>query len=309
MITTTLRNHLESYLAMRRALGYELYRQGKALDNFVRFAEGEGATVITTKLALRWARLPENVAPSTWTSRLALVRRFARYCSTLAPETEIPPDGLLTHRYQRKDPRIYSQEEVCKLLQAAKQITSKYGLRAFTYETLFGLLASTGLRITEALSLDDADIDLEPGILTIRNTKFGKTRCIPVHNSTKKALSTYFRQRNSRVPRRRSEAFFITESGTRLSYSGVRWMFARLVRDTGLVACKRRRPQIKGFRHTFTVETLLKWYRNGVDVEANLPRLSTYLGHTHVRDTYWYLSAVPELLCCALNLDPNGRRK
>jgi len=307
----TLRDALTDYLNMRRALGYELYRSGKALENFVHFAEKEGVTVITTDLALRWAKAPAHSKPTTWASRLALVRRFARYCTAIDPRTEIPPDGLLPHRYRRRRPYVYKDEEIRRLLLAARRVPSKQGLRSLTYETLFGLLASTGLRIGEALGLDDSDIDLDSGVLTIRNTKFGKTRYVPVHRSTGRALSHYARQRDCRAPKRESPAYFVTESGTRLSANAVRRMFLRLLRKAGIHTSQGcPRPRIHDLRHRFAVYTLLRWYRTREDVEAKLPHLATYLGHVHVADTYWYLSAVPELLQLVIRrVEEAGRKK
>ncbi|MEW6743532.1 MAG: tyrosine-type recombinase/integrase [Planctomycetota bacterium] len=297
----TLRKALSEYLSMRRALGYQLLRPGKSLQNFVRFAEAEGADVITTDLARRWAQLPGDVEPSTWATRLALVRRFARHCQMSMPGTEVPPEDLLPHRYRRKPPHIYDRQEISRLLAAARQLSSKVGLRPLTYETLLGLLACSGLRISEVLNLDDSDVNLDDGILTIRASKFGKSRYVPIHPSARQAVSRYRAQRDRRLPRAGSPALLVTDKGTRLSYSGVRWVFYSLLRAARLEPPDgKRRPRLIDMRRTFAVRTLLRWYRRGADVEACLPRLSTYLGHTHVTDTYWYLSAVPELLGCAL---------
>jgi len=301
MSAPTLERALSEYLAVRRALGYQLLRPGKSLKSFVLFAKAEGAAVITTDLAIRWAQLPKNVEPSTWASRLALVRRFARHCQVSMPATEIPPAGLLPHRYRRKPPYLFDNREITRLLKAARQLTSKRGLRPFTYETLLGLLACAGLRISEVLALDDSDVDVDNAILTIRGSKFGKSRYVPFHPSTRQAICRYRAQRDCRLSRRECPALLVTENGTRLSYSGVKWVFHGLLRAAELDLHEgQRRPRMHDVRHTFAVRTLLRWYRAGVDVEAYLPRLATYLGHTHVTDTYWYLSAVPELLQCAL---------
>jgi integrase/recombinase XerD len=295
-----LRQALEKYLSLRRALGFELYRPGKALERFVSFAEQEGASTITTALALRWARLPEGVDPSTWAGRLDLVRRFARFCYTLDLRTEVPPDGLLPHRLRRKTPYIWSRAEVKALLALMRRIRSPLGLRRFTYETFFGLISGAGLRISEALGLDNADIDWSTGVVTIRNTKFGKTRRVPVHPSTLVALQQYARKRDRLVPTRDREAYFITEQGSRLSQGAVRWVYQSLRKQLEFGRTNGHRPpRIHDLRHAFAVETLRRWYRAGRDVEAWLPRLATYMGHAHVNDTYWYLSAVPDLLSSA----------
>lgn len=295
-----LRRALGQYLIVRRALGYRLLRQGKALESFVSFAECERVTVITTDLARRWAQLPERVDPATWTGRLGTVRQFARYCYSVDPRTEIPPTGLLPHRFRRKPPYLWSRAEIEALLVAARAIPSPLGLRSLTYETLFGLLSATGLRINEALHLHRDDIDWTTGILTIRHAKFGKTRYVPLHRSTVQALHRYAEARDRLAPARGQASYFITEQGARLSESAVRHIFARLLTTVPYERRPgRRRPRIHDLRHVFAVETLRRWYHDGRDVEAWLPRLATYLGHVHVNDTYWYLTAVPDLLAAA----------
>ena len=296
----SIRRMLGQYLALRRALGFRLYRPGKALEGFVTFTELEGGKVITTALALRWARLPERVEPAAWAGRLGLVRRFACYCRTVDPRTEVPPYGLLPHVYRRKPPYIWSRAQIQALLEAARRMRSRRGLRALTYETLFGLIAGAGLRINEALHLDNPDVDWASGVLTIRNTKFGKTRYVPVHPSTVTALQHYARARNRLVPNRNLAAYFVTEHGSRLSESAVRFVYPRLCRKIQFHKRDSQRfPRIHDLRHAFAVETLRRWYRAGRDVETLLPRLATYIGHAHVNDTYWYLSAVPDLLSSA----------
>lgn len=308
---TPLRRMLGQYLALRRALGYRLYRPGKALEGFVSFAEQEGSKVITTALALRWACLPEHVDPATWASRLGLVRRFARYCRTVDPRTEVPPDGMLPHVYRRKLPYIWSRIEIHGLLEATGRMRSPRGLRALTYETLFGLIAGAGLRINEALHLDNFDVDWTAGVLTIRNTKFGKTRYVPVHPSTIAALRHYTQTRDRIVPTRDPTAFFVTEHGPRLSESAVRFVYSQIRSKLPFHNREgQRRPRIHDLRHAFAVETLRRWYRTGRNVEALLPRLATYLGHIHVNDTYWYLTAVPDLLSSAAHrLDRRERTR
>lgn len=294
---TSLHKAAEEYLAMRRALGFELRIPGRMLSDFVSFCDSQEATHITTDLALRWATRPVGVEPAQWATRISVVRQFARFRSASDPRTEIPPLGLLPFRYQRKPPYIYRDDEVRQLLRAARRIPSKTGLRPASYFTLIGLLAVTGLRISEALGLDDQDIDLGERVLTIRRTKFGKSRIVPLHSSTMRALRRYLSTRDRVRPVRASHAFFVGERGRRLTESTVRWTFNRLSRQVGLRGpTDRRGPRIHDFRHRLAVKTLIGWYRKGVDVERRLPVLSTYLGHGHVTDTYWYLTAVPELL-------------
>jgi len=292
-----LRKAIENYLSMRRALGFKLRLPAGMLREFASFLERERASHITTTLAARWATQPVGVQPAQWANRLGVVRRFARFLSASDPRTEVPPLGLLPYRYQRRPPYIYQDAEIRQLLHAAGRIGSASGLRAASYSTLIGLLAVSGLRISEAIALDDQDVDLAQGVLTIRRTKFGKSRLVPLHPSTTRALRRYRRTRDRIRPQRPSAALFVGEQGRRLSEWAVRWTFNKLSRETGLRGpTDRRGPRLHDLRHRLAVKTLIGWYRRGVDVEARLPVLSTYLGHGHVTDTYWYLSAVPELL-------------
>jgi integrase len=292
-----LRKALEEYLAVRRALGFQLSREAITLKEFVRFAERENASFITTDLALRWATQPQDAHSTWWAKRLGMVRRFAQYRVALDPRTEVPSQQLLPHRFRRKQPYIYSDEEILWLIEAAKKLRSPMGLRASTYSTLFGLLTVTGMRISEVIALDRRDVDLNEGILTVRRTKFGKTRLVPLHSSTRNTLCKYARLRDRIYPHPQTPSFLLSDRGTRLTQCTVRWTFVRLSRQIGLRGpADRRGPRLHDFRHGFAIRTLLAWYRAEEDVQRRLPQLSTYLGHRHVADTYWYISAVPELL-------------
>ncbi len=288
---------LEEYLSVRRALGVKLRLSGRLLKRFVDFAECEGAAVITTDLALRWATQPADVQPAQWANRLGMVRRFAQYRSATDPRTEVPPPDLLPFRIQRPVPYLYSDEEVSRLLEAARQLPAVTGLRPHTYATLFGLYAVTGMRTSEPLHLDREDVDLSQGVLTVRDTKFGKSRYVPIHPSTQQTLQEYAVRRDALCPHPLAPSFFLAECGSRLTEWSVRWTFVKLSRQIGLRGPQDAHgPRLHDFRHRFAVKTLLQWYRGGDDVEHHLPELATYLGHTHVADTYWYLTAVPELL-------------
>jgi integrase/recombinase XerD len=302
---------VEEYLALRRSLGFELRRSAGILRSFARYLEQQGASHVSTELALRWAKQPTAAQPAHWASRLGAVRRFAQYLSASDPRTEIPPMGLLPFRYRRQPPYLYSDGEVRALLGAASRIDSPTGLRAATYSTLIGLLAVSGLRISEAIGLDDRDVDLASGLLTIRRSKFGKSRLVPLHRSTTRALRRYARLRDRIHRAKACDSFFVGESGRRLTQWTVRWTFNKLSRATGLrEASDRRGPRLHDFRHRMAVKTLVQWYRRGIDVERRLPVLSTYLGHGHVTDTYWYLTAVPELLrLAAERLEARGGRQ
>lgn len=294
-----LEQALNDYIRIRRSLGFQLRLAAGALRNFIAFLQREGAAYITTELALRWATQPARAQPSTWTWRLGMVRRFAAWHSATDPRTEIPPEGILPHRYQRKTPHIYSDDEVEKILCQAQQLPSSKGLRARTFTTVFGLLAVTGMRVNEALGLDRQDVDLDSGILHIRRTKFGKSRYVPVHPSTVDALKTYAAARGRIFATPPTPAFFLSERGSRLTEWTARYTFAKISQQLGLRARAKghgRGPRLHDARHRFAACTLIHWYRAGLDVERELPKLATYLGHVHVNDTYWYLEAVPELL-------------
>jgi len=296
-----LREALDQYLSTRRSLGYKLHNSERLLRSFVGFMQQHGAHYITTQLAVEWAKQPREVEPSTWTKRLSVVRQFALWVSASDSRTEIPASALLPHRYRRKPPYIYTDAEIQRLLEAARQLPSTHGLRAHSYTTLIGLLAVSGMRLSEALALDCRDVDFDEEILTIRRTKFGKTRLIPVHSSTCRILQAYARRRDRLFPVALSPAFFIGEQGARITGCAARYNFAVISRQIGLrePAGGYRHghgPRLHDLRHRFAVTTLLKWYRAGLDVEREIPKLSAYLGHVHVNDTYWYIEAVPELL-------------
>jgi integrase len=290
----SLRHDLDEYLATRRALGVKLARDGALLPGFVEFLEASDGSHITSRVAVAWATQPRDVHPAWWTSRLVMVRGFAKYLQAIDPRHQIPPIALLPHTRPRTAPYIYAPTETAALLAATATLVSP--LRTATYRTLLGLLAVTGLRVGEAVALDEEDFDRRHGVLRIRKTKFGKTREIPLHPTTTRALIRYADERDRLVPRRRTRSFFVSTAKTRLIYQNVHEIFLRLVYAAGLADRRPRRPRIHDLRHTFAVQTVLRWHRAGEDVEAKLPTLSTYLGHIGPSTTYWYLTAVPELL-------------
>jgi integrase/recombinase XerD len=297
---STLRDSVESYIALRRSLGFKLREPSRLLRHFVSFLEEQGITHITTKLALRWAQQPDAVQPAYWAKRLGVVRQFAKHCSATDPNTEVIPLGLLPHRYRRRAPYLYTEDEISRLIRAARQLPSVTGLRGWTYSTLLGLLAVSGIRSSEVLALDRDAVNLSEGVLTILRTKFGKSRFVPLHSSAIQALRNYAQRRDRLLQRPSSPAFFLSERGRRVNTDILHQTFHELSTQIGLHASNNRpRPRLHDFRHCFAVRTLLGWYRSGQDVERLMPLLSTYLGHTHVADTYWYISAAPELLAYA----------
>lgn len=290
-----LRHALDDYLAIRRALGFKLDRAGRLLADFVRHMEAGGRDTITVDAALAWATFPPNGASAWWGHRLSVVRTFARHLHAIDPAHQVPPFDLLPGRSHRATPYLYSETDIAALMAAARGLRSP--LRAVTFETLVGLLAVSGLRIGEALRLDRDDVDLSEGVLMVRNSKFGKSREVPLHPTTVEALAAFARQRDRLWPRPVVPAFFLSLAGTRLLYCGAHLAWLDLVRRARLQprspTC---RPRPHDLRHSFAVTTLLGWYRDGADVAARMPMLSTYLGHVHPANTYWYLSAAPELL-------------
>jgi integrase len=292
---TDLRSALERYLSMRQGLGYKYQQQARRLADFVSYMEKHNATAITTKLAMAWATIPPD-RHASWTLRLTGVRGFARHIANIDPLTEVPPTGILP-RLKRAEPYVYSDAEVEALLAAALVLSPANGLRRWTYHYLFGIIAVTGMRLSEAIGLQREDADLQEGVLTVRQTKFGKSRLIPLHPSTSAALRSYAERRDAHLGSRCGPHFFVAERGGRLLHQYVHRVFWRLSREIGLRRPgDRSGPRVHDFRHRFAIQTLLGWYRAGTDIEQQLPVLSTYLGHTCVRDTYWYLSACPELM-------------
>src|SRR5213593_4482084 len=282
----TLQCALDDYLALRRALGFELRLAGRLLQRFVDFAKQAGASYITTQLALQWATQPAHAQPAQWANRLGMVRRFAQYCHANDPRTVVPPPDLLPYAYRRVSPALYTDEQIIQLITAARHLPSTIGLRPHTYATLFGLYAATGLRANEALQLRRDDVDLLHGVLTIRDSKFGKTRYVPVHASTQCALQGYARLRDRLCRTPASPHFFLSDRGTRVTYDMLRWTFVKLSHQSGLCAPgDSHGPVLHGLRHRLAIQTLVTWYRRGIDVERHLPKLSTYLGHAHITDT------------------------
>lgn len=295
-----LRDAVREYVAFRRALGTKLLEPALALGHFVDFLEREGSAHVTTELAVRWACQPQGVQAATWARRLTAVRKFASWLSAFDPRTEVPPQRLLAARHRRNKPYIFSDQEVEQLMAEAARLPSPKGLRGLTHATLIGLLAAAGLRPGEALSLDSRDMDLQGGILAVRHTKFDKSRFVPIGDSTRTALARYSEKRDELCPDRQTDAFLVSERGRRLLGSAARRTFAKVCCAVGLRSATGRRigrgPRLQDLRHTFATRKLVEWYRAGLDVQREMPKLTTYLGHVSVANTYWYIEAVPELL-------------
>ena len=296
-----LSDALTQYLAIRRTLGRVDRHVSRLLHHFVAFVDNASGPFITTDLVRAWAVQPARAHPSTWAGRLVIARRFAVWRRASDPRTEVPPADLVGQRYRRKPPQRFRDHDIAALIKRAAALASAKHLRGRTYATLFGLLAVTGLRINEALHLDRSDVDLDTGVLRIRRTKFGKSRLVPIHATTTEALRAYGDARDRALKTWTTPAFFLSERGTRITEWSARYTFAVISRAIGLRPPTHggrhgRGPRIQDLRHRFAAQTLISWYRAGLDVDRELPKLSTYLGHVHTADTYWYLEAIPELL-------------
>lgn len=289
------------YLAYRKSLGFQLAGVEPLLLRFAAYADRAGHRgPLTTELVLRWVRLPKAGSPGYLARRLDVVRGFARHRAVADPRTEIPPPRLLGATYRRRTPHIYSEAELSALIGAARGLSSGAGLRPHTYATFFGLLACTGLRVSEAVKLTRDDVDWSQGLLTVRQTKFRKSRLVPLHATALRALRDYAARRDRAHPAPTIGAFFLTDRGTPLPRSSVGVTFWNLRKRLGWSAGRDRpRPRIHDLRHTFACRRLQRWYADGVDVEHAVTALATYLGHAAVRDTYWYLTGTPELLALA----------
>ena len=294
-----LHSKLQDYLALRRAMGFKMERHAKLLGQFVDFLAAQDAETLAIEHALAWAGAPSGADPRWWAARLSMVRGFAVYLQALDPAHQVPPRGLMTSGSRRTVvPYLYTDQEIAALIRAAGELWGP--LRAVTYQTLIRLLAVTGMRVGEAIGLDREDLDEQTGVLTIHGTKFGKSRQLPLHPSAVVGLRGYLDLRDRLQPERRTSALLVSTRGCRLRYNRVWVIFHRLLVQTELTTqSPGRTPRIHDLRHSFAVTSLLGWYRDGADVTAMLPRLSTYLGHTDPKHTYWYLSAAPELLALA----------
>lgn len=297
-----LEQALSDYLQLRRSLGHQLVEVGWLLPGFVAYLDAQGLPTVTVEAAIEWAQQAPKSATGRVTSvgphRMTAVRGFARYLSGIDPNTEVPPLGLMPNRTRWRSPFIFGPTDIDAVLSHAR-LRIVAPLRVATYETLIGLLAVSGLRIGEAIKLDRSDIDWTEGVLLIRESKFEKSRLVPLHPSSMQALKEYARLREQLQPRPKHVSFFVSLNGTRLLYSDVRLTFRQLIDDAGIGVGAPSRPRLHDLRHAFAVRTLLGWYRAGEDVQAKLPSLSTYLGHREPACTYWYLSAAPELLALA----------
>ena len=309
---STMQERVADYLSTRRRLGFALRIEGEQLQRFACFADARAHRgPITVGLALAWACAAPRSGPIGRARRLEVVRPLAKFCVPFEPDTEVPPARLLGPAHRRLPPHIYTDEEVDQLMAAAEELEPVNGLRPATMRCLLGLLAATGLRVSEALHLQQADVDLDQGLLCVRQTKFRKSRYVPVHPTVRQALAAYANLRNRHLPLPRDAAFFLRDDGLALRYPHAMHAFQRIRAQLGWNPEIARRPRLYDLRHTCACNRLLGWYREGIDVHWAMPLLTTYMGHAKVTDTYWYLTAVPALMAIAAErfeslAQPNG---
>jgi len=314
---TPLTARLTHYIAVRRSLGYDLSFSERVLRRFAEFADREHVDYISVDLFLRWKQHYGSANSCTWSRRLSMVRVFASWLRGFDPRTEVPPPGLISSKSRRPRPYIYTDDEIAAIVTEAQRLPSSYGLRGWTCSTLFGLIAVTGLRVSEAIGLDDKDVDLDEAVLSVRRGKNGKSRFVPIAPCAAERLWAYRAERN-RILGIGQVAFFLLENGERPGDCCARYNFALVCQRIGLRERQAfnkhgRGPRIHDLRHTFAVRTIMDWYRRGLDPDREMLRLSTYLGHTRPDHTYWYIEAIPELLRLACeraerNLSERGAR-
>lgn len=296
----TLTQHLEDYLTVRRSLGCDLAFTERVLRKFTAYADARGQRHVTSALFLAWRRNYGRAGDYTWSARLGMVRGFAAWLQTRDERTEVPPTGLISARSSRSKPYIYSPRQLEQLVAAAGRLPSAYGLRGLLWQTLFGVIAVTGLRVNEALRLERGDVDLNDGLLKVRQTKNGRDRVVPLKRCAVRQLARY-RVERDRLVETASLRFFIKEDGTPAGDCGARYNFALVSQQLGIREpqrfCKHGvGPRIHDLRHTFAVNTILDWFRDGLDIDREMYRLTAYLGHAKPEYTYWYIEAVPELM-------------
>ena len=291
---------LENYLKVRRSFGFDLSTSARILRKFIAFANEQKSDHITTDLFLRWKNDFGNAGNQTWAARLGVVRQFAQWLSGIDARNVIPPKGLIPGRQRRPHPYIYSKQEIQEIINGAIHLHSFNGIRELTYSTLFALIAITGLRVSEAIALDNNDVDLINGVLTIRQGKNGKERIVPILKSAAKNLLLYTKERD-RLLGHSPQPFFVSDTGHRLTDCAARYNFAMVCQNIGLRSPQHyskhgRGPRIHDLRHTFAAQTMVNWYRGNKNPDREMIKLSTYLGHNRPEFTYWYIEAVPELL-------------
>lgn len=296
----TLTSQLQSYIGVRRSFGYDLATTERVLRQFTAFAESNGTEYVTVELFLQWKSHFGAANNNTWSARLGMVRGFATWLEAVDARTQVPPAGLVVGRRRRMRPYIYTEEQLQAIIEEATHCRSPYGIRGAMWSTFYGLISVTGMRVNEAIGLDDADVDLYRGAIMVRCSKNGGARVVPITHCTVDRLGKYVAERE-RLLGQSPAQFFQQENGMRPTDCGARYNFSHVCQRLGLRAPQIRSrhgrgPRIHDIRHTVAVRTIIGWFRSGLDVDREMPKLSTFLGHTKPEHTYWYIEAVPELL-------------
>lgn len=300
----TMKHRVQEYLSYRRSLGFQLHIEGQQLLKFADYVDSKNYSgPVTEALAIEWAKLSKKSSRLTWARRLEIITCFAKHCIVTEPGTQIPHKEIFGKSHRRVVPYIFSKSEIQQILNATKLLPPKNSLRQISFRCLFALLYATGLRVSEALNLSPDDVDLERELLRISQTKFHKSRLVPIDNSTVIALSNYCKQRDHYTPRSMSSTFFVLDNGQPIKLRAAEYAFSKIRRLLSLGnTLQGRAPRIYDLRHTFVCHRLLAWYEQGIDVQQRMPYLSTYLGHVKVSDTYWYITGIPELMSVAATL-------
>ncbi len=296
----SLKNQIKNYLDLRRGFGFKLKKDERLLYNFYDFLTRKKSAFITTALALEFACQNPSVSHDQWAKRLGIIRIFSKYMKAIDLRTEIPPRSLLPLKHKRPPPFIFSDENIKDMLRTCADLEYKHDIDRYSYYTVFGLIAVTGMRLGEALGLENDSVDLNEGILTVRNSKFNKSRCLPIHPTTVRVLREYRMLRDQHL-KNEPISFFVDRNGNSLKEYGIRKIFHQILEKLGSkIQAKRKSPRIMDLRHSFAVKVLARWYQQGLDVDLHIPLLSTYMGHVLPSLTYWYLTGTPQLLKLAL---------
>lgn len=289
---TSMKKRVEFYLNIRRQMGYQLRIEGGELLNFANFFDKRYRGSLTTEIALEWSSSSKTSSRLSWARRLEIVRCFAKYIKVFDPKTEVPPKGLLGPAHRRSMPHIYSKQEVDNLFKLIPKMYTARGLRPLTFQYFIGLLISIGLRVSEASKLKQSDVDLKKQIILIKETKFHKSRLLPIHSSSAKELMIYIRERDHRLPTTKNDSFFLLDDGSTLTVRKAEYGFGCLRKNLNWPSSFR----LYDFRHTFVCQRLLKWYQEKKNIHNLVIYLSTYLGHNKISDTYWYITGIPSLM-------------
>lgn len=309
MTPELVQERIESYVELQRQLGRKFRGESLILRDFGRYlAERYYTQPVSQELVMAFATNDPTRSAERSCKRFQVVRRFAQYLAVFEPETStIDPRALRRHR-RKPVPFVFTDQELARLMAEARRPT-KTAICSATHHTAFGLAASTGLRVSEIINLDKADVDFAEGVLQIRNSKFRKSRVVPAHPTTMAVLRRYAALRDDAFPGLETKAFFIsTTRRDRYETDSLTNAFFVTARRAGIRRPNGKVPTLHSLRHTFAVRRLIQWYREDADVQTKLPALATYMGHVHYTTTAYYLTATPELMALAAERAARARR-